>query len=310
MGNSCSAPGIELNMRFFLILLLGLCGGALFARDLESEISDLTGKLDATVGVALLCGDDALVLNNDVRYPIMSTFKFHIAVTVLHQMEMSGTALDSPVCIEAAQIRETTWSPLREKYPSGSINTTMREVLEYAISHSDNNACDWLIDYAGGISVVDAYVRSLGVDGFCLTETEAGMEEDIYRTYNNWSTPLSMAAFLRKVYSGNVLGEEYFRFLEQAMLGTNTGLNKLRAGLPDDVPIGHKTGMSFRTPEGVRMCEADSGVIYLPDGRKLYLVVFVKDSTESDDANAKIMADICRVVYEYVGAVSSACLGG
>lgn len=36
----------------------------------------------------------------------------------------------------------------------------------------------------------------------------------------------------------------------------------------------------------------------MPDGDKCYIAVIVKDSKESDKANAKIMSDIMHVVYE------------
>lgn len=83
------------------------------------------------------------------------------------------------------------------------------------------------------------------------------------------------------------------------MLASASGKDKFRAGLPKEVEVGHKTGMSYRTPEGIRMCDADVGVIYMPGGEKCYLAVLVKDSKESDAANAKIMADIAKKVYSH-----------
>ena len=81
------------------------------------------------------------------------------------------------------------------------------------------------------------------------------------------------------------------------MLASASGKDKFRAGLPKEVEVGHKTGMSYRTPEGIRMCDADVGVIYMPGGDKCYLAVLVKDSKETDAANAKIMADSAKKVY-------------
>ena len=84
------------------------------------------------------------------------------------------------------------------------------------------------------------------------------------------------------------------------MLNCVSGKNKLIAGLPHDVKFGHKTGHSDRTADGVQISEADAGVIYLPNGEKCYIVVLIKDSRESDDDNAKIMADISNVVYRHL----------
>lgn len=41
-------------------------------------------------------------------------------------------------------------------------------------------------------------------------------------------------------------------------------------------------------------------MIYLPNGEKCYIVVLIKDSRESDDDNAKIMADISNIVYRHL----------
>ena len=41
-------------------------------------------------------------------------------------------------------------------------------------------------------------------------------------------------------------------------------------------------------------------LIYLPNGEKCYIVVLIKDSRESDDDNAKIMADISNIVYRHL----------
>lgn len=92
---------------------------------------------------------------------------------------------------------------------------------------------------------------------------------------------------MRKVYTEKVLSDKHFAFLEKAMLASASGKDKFRAGLPKEIEVGHKTGMSYRTPEGVRMCDADVGVIYMPEGEKCYLAVLVKDSKESDAVNVK-----------------------
>ena len=285
--------------KIILCIALFLCSLA-FAQNAVLEIENTVRGKRASVGVAVIYKDQVFTVKNEGKYPIMSVFKFHIAVAALKKMENDGIALESKVFIEPKQMQKDTWSPMLKKYPFGRIHVSYAEILEYTISHSDNNTCNWLIDFVGGIGEVDSFVKSLGIDAFSLSETERSMGMDIYKTYNNWSTPLSMSKFLRKVYEGNVLSEKHFLFLERAMLNSSSGKDKLKAGLPEFVPIAHKTGHSCRTPRGVRMCDADAGVIYLPNGEKCYITVFIKDSLESDDDNAKIIADIAKITYEFL----------
>ena len=42
--------------------------------------------------------------------------------------------------------------------------------MQYSISLSDNNACDILIEYAGGIKHINDYIHRLSIDSFNLSE--------------------------------------------------------------------------------------------------------------------------------------------
>lgn len=215
-------------------------------------------------------------------------------------MEAENIPLDKMVYIGKEEILENTYSPLRDKYPNQQIHISYRDILEYTVSHSDNNTCDWLIRFVGGIDKVDAYIKSLGIDDMNFTETEENMHKDIMKCYNNWSTPLALAQLLKKIYTENILSDEHFAFLENAMLNCSSGKDKLRAGLPQDIKIGHKTGRSDRRPDDIQISDADIGVVYLPNGEKYYIAVLVKDSRESYNNNAKTIADIGNIVYHYL----------
>lgn len=262
------------------------------------HIEQIIENKKATIGVAIIYQDKVYTIGNNNKYPLMSAFKFHIAVTALNKMAKENIALDSMVCISKEKMHENTYSPLRDKYPDQDIHIPYKEIIKYTVSISDNNTCDFLIDFVGGIENVNSYIRSLGIDDFNFSKTEDDMHRDIMNSYNNWSTPLSMTQLIRKIYTENILSCEYFKFLEQTMLETSSGVDKLRAGLPGNIKLGHKTGHSDRRPDGVQIGEADSGVIYLPNGEKCYITVFIKDSKESDKDNARIMADIAKAVFQ------------
>ncbi len=280
-------------------ILLLFCHVMSLAGNLIGEINTIIRDKKALVGVAIICGDKTFTVGNEQQYPIMSVFKLHVTLAALNKMERDGIPLDKKVHMEKAQILEDTYSPLREQYPHQSVDISYRNLITYTISQSDNNTCDWLIKFVGGINVVDAYVKSLGITGFNLTETEESMHEDIMTCYHNWSTPLSVAQLLKAVYTEKILTDEHFTFLESTMLNCASGKDKLKSGLPIDIKIAHKTGHSDRTADGVLIGDTDAGVIYLPDGEKCYAVVLIKDALESDSDNAKIMGDICRLAYQY-----------
>lgn len=284
-----------------LLLIVCCCHGLMVSgQHLPQEIERIIDGKQATVGVAILYDDSVYTVANDQAYPIMSVFKLHVSMTALHKMAAEGIALDSMVCIPPEQMRPDTYSPLRDAYPDQSIRLSYRDIIRYTIVQSDNNTCDWLIDFVGGIQRCDAYVNSLGIEGLSLTQTEHDMHVDIMNSYRNWSTPLAVAQLLKKLYTEEVLMAEHRVFLEQALLDCSTGMDKLRAGLPEGIRLAHKTGHSDRTPSGVQIGDADAGVVYLPQGDVCYLVVLIKDSAEPDSVNARMMADIAALVYRYL----------
>ena len=269
-----------MNVRRFVItsVLCICCMTAAAGKDLRGDIEKVIAGRQATIGVAVMCGDTVITVNNSRKYPLMSVFKLHVAVTALRKMDAEGIPLDSTVLIRSEQLHENTYSPLRDRYPGQDIRISYRDIVGYTVSHSDNNTCDLLIGFTGGIDKIDSCIKSLGITDLNLTETEADMHEDIRNGYLNWSTPMSVVRLFEKIYSGEILSTEHSAFLERILLECSSGQDKLKAGLPGDVPVAHKTGHSDRLPDGTMIGDADAGAIYMPDGRKCYVSVLIMDS--------------------------------
>lgn len=268
---------------------------------MQDAVARAAAGHDASVGVSVRVenGPSAAV-NDSIRYPLMSVFKFHVAAAALKTLERAGIPLDAGVTLSRRQLPPATYSPLRDAHPDGEVRTTYRELVEYAVALSDNNACDALIDFAGGIDSVAAFVRSIGIGGVVLTQTERSMHEDIDRCYDNWAHPSSMTAMLERIYASDALCSEHRDFLRAVMESTATGPDKLRAGVPAYLTLGHKTGHSDRRPDGVMIGDNDAGVVTLPDGRRLYIAVFIRDSRESDAENAAVIADVAAAACRFM----------
>lgn len=285
---------------FAAALCCAACGCSSEHARLQREISTVTDGVNATVGVAFVAGDDRFAFNDAERYPMMSVFKFHVAFAALCRMQENGVSPCDSLWVDTSQMHDNTYSPLREFRGKGGFNLALADAVRYCISMSDNNVCDILIDYCGGIDSVALRLEKLGISGYELSETEDTMHADIMRCYNNWSTPSAAVDVLQAVYEGGCLSEPYLTLLEDAMLETSTGTDKLRAGVPHGVVFGHKTGSSDRLGDGVKIGDNDAGVIYLPDGRRCYIAVFVMNSSETDAVNARVIADIGDCVYRYL----------
>lgn len=293
-------------MKIFLLLLplLILCTTPAAAQQqvsssLEQQISRYLEGKKALVGVAVLTDKNERIVHNDsVHFPLLSVFKYHVALAVLHKMDKQNIALDSIVLVKASRLLPDTYSPLKKKHPVGDVQISLRDLLKYSISLSDNNACDILIGFAGGIGEVHNYIKRLGINDFNLSETEETMHLCREHARRNWSTPSAMVRLLKLVDEEALFDPEYKDFLWRTMVETSTGANKIKGRLPADVVVGHKTGSSDRNPQGMKMADNDAGIVLLPDGRKFYIAVFVTDSYETDETNADIIAQVSRMVYE------------
>jgi len=274
------------------------------ASEMEKFIADYAQSKKATIGVAASDGNDYKIgYNAYQKFPLLSVFKLHVALATLDKMNQLKTHPDSMLHIKASQLKTNTYSPLQKQFPNQDLSVSLKNLLEYCVSQSDNNACDILIDYVGGINAVDRYIRSLGLHDFRLSKTENDMHVDPMQQYANYSTPVELIQLLHLLDKKSLFKPIYHNLLWHAMVATQTGTDKLKGELPDNVTVGHKTGSSDRI-KGIKIADNDAGITLLPNGKKYYMVVFVMNSYETDKENAAIIAHISKMVYDWYMNIS------
>lgn len=269
---------------------------------LETQLKEAIKDKKAEIGIAVIIdGKDTVTVNNDIHYPLMSVFKFHQALALADYMGKRRQPLATRLEVRKSDLRPDTYSPLRDKYPQGGFEMSIAELLKYTLQLSDNNACDILFHYQGGPDSADKYIKSLGIHDCEIAYNENEMHEDLDLCYRNWSTPLAAAKLLEIFRREELFAGEYKDFIYQTMIECRTGQDRLAAPLLEKgVIIGHKTGTGDRNAKGQQIGCNDIGFVLLPDGSTYSIAVFVKDSEESSPENSKIIADISRIVYEYV----------
>ncbi len=267
---------------------------------LRETITSIVKNKQANVGVAIIYNQtDTLTVNNDDEYPTMSVYKFHQSVAVLNFLDSHSISLDEKIHLKEEYLRNDTYSPLRDLHPNGDIEISLRDLIEYAVTKSDNNASDALFDYLIGPKATDLYLRSLGHRSFLISSTERTMEKCFNNQYLNWTSPLEAVKLIEQVLYTDILSDTYKKFLIQALVNTETGANKLKGLLPSSVLVGHKTGTSSRSAEGLKAADNDLGFVHLPNGKSYSIGVFVKDSKETDEVNASMIAQINKAVYDF-----------
>lgn len=286
------------NLFFFFATLFSFAQ----KQDLKKEINAITNDKNATVAVSVTGIDFPLHFENkngEKKLPMLSVFKFHIALAVLNKVDQGKLKLDQPIFIKKADLLENTWSPIREKYPDGNIEMPLSELIKYTVAKSDNNGCDLLLRLIGGTETVQKFINNKGIKNFTIKADEAQMHKGYEFMYWNTTTTNDSNLLLMNFFDGKVLSKNSTSFLMKTMIETTTGTNKIVAQLPKGTPVAHKTGSSGKDEKGLTIAENDIGIITLPNGKHYAISVFVSDSMETEETNTKIIADISKRVFDY-----------
>jgi beta-lactamase class A len=240
---------------------------------------------------------------------MQSTFKFPLALTVLHLAD-TGKLLPTQRPGEATRITldrtvhflpedriPHAYSPLTDRYPEANVDVPLRELIELVVGASDNAASETLLRIVGGPAVVQKYVRSLGIKEFQLQDGEQGLHRDRSAQYRNWMAPAAAVQLLERLVNNSPLSSAANDFLLQTLTASTTGPNRLRAGLPTGTVLAHKTGTSGEH-NGKAEATNDIGLITLPDGRHMAVAVFVTDARANEATRDRVIAGIGRAVYD------------
>lgn len=268
--------------------------------ELRQELDKIIAGKNATVGISIknIEDKDTLSINGNLKAPLMSVFKFHIALAVLSKVDEGKLSLSQDIFIKKKDLHEDTWSPMKEDFPNGNVNLTLDKVLRYTVSHSDNNGCDILIDLLGGTKEVQKFINKQGVKDFVIKVNEQQMRT-WKNLYVNTTTPLATTELLEKFFKGQILKESTTKYLYQIMVETSRGLTWMKAGLPEGTELAHRTGISGTNDNNLRVAMNDVGIVKLPNGKHFILSVYLKDITEKKEDTEKIIADITKVTWEY-----------
>lgn len=270
--------------------------------NLQTQINKITEGKNATVAVSINSLEENfnLNINGDKKLPLLSVFKFHVALAVLKQVDEEKLSLDQKILITKADLHENTYSPFRDEFPEGNVEKSLSELLQYMVSKSDNNITDVLLKLIGGPQVVQKFMVYSNIKNINIEADEAKMHEGWENLYLNTSSTNSLNDALIKFYKGKILSAKSTAFLMKTMLDTKTGANKIAANLPINIPVAHRTGSSGKNEFGLTAAENDIGIITLPNGKHFAISVLISDSMESEEINTRMIADISRTAFDYL----------
>ena len=275
------------------ILFLLLLSSFIYAQNIDSlrqKLYEIVKSKNAVVGIAIQGYDekDTLSINGDLKFPLQSVFKFHIALAVLKNVDEGKLNLNKNIEITREDLNSDLCSPIRDKYPSG-VNMKLSEIIKYTVAESDNIGCDLLLKIIGGPEIVEKYLHENNIEDIAIKYDEKTQQSKWENQYENWTTPKSANLALLNFYQNKngLLSRDSYSFLWETMKSTKTGQKSIRGELPSETVIAHKTGHSGKNKDGMTGAVNDIGIVFLSKEKYFYLSVFVSNSKEDEEKNQK-----------------------
>lgn len=291
-------------MKIFTITTIAslLFSTSVFANtdNLKTKIEQTISSKKADVGISIYGIENKETLNiNNNKYPMQSVFKFHIALAVLNEVDKGNLSLEKKLLMKKSDfLPKPIYSPLRDKYPNGNVSIPLSEILKYTISQSDNSGCDYLLKLIGGPKKVNDYIHQIGVKDVAIQFPEEEMQKNWNNQFKNWTTPSASTELLKIFYERKILSQKSYDYLWETMLGTTTGINRIKSQLPKGSLVAHKTGTSGIN-KGITAAINDIGIVTLPNGKHFVISVYVCNSKENEKTNEKIIADVAKLTSDY-----------
>jgi len=266
---------------------------------LKSTLETISREIDGEVGLAIidLTGDEAFSLQGDAHFPMQSVFKFHIALATLRLVDQGKLSLDQKYSVKKDHYFKT-WSVLMRAHPEAQVNVTLKELITWTVTNSDNVACDMLFEILGGPYNVQKFIETLGITDVSIVATEREMHSNWNVQFLNWTTPNATAKLLKLFYDNKILTTESTRFLWKLMVDTPNAPKRLKGMLPDGTIVARKPGTGDSNGEFYGAVN-DVGILVLPNGEKIIVAAFVTRAKGEFKAVEKGIARMSKTIYDH-----------
>lgn len=260
---------------------------------LRANITRTAQSLNARVGVSisLLEAGDSLSYRGEERFPMMSVYKFPIAIAMLKELDRGTTFIERYIQLHKDSVfasEEEMYS--NANFPGGKI--TIGQLLTLMLVQGSNTACDQLLHVLKGPSYIQPYLDDLDISDMAIANTEREIHTDSLLRNDNWSTPNEMKRLLAIAYTGDYLSTTSRDFLWEKMTETVTGPDRIKGLLPKNTVVAHRTGTGYGSYN-------DVGIITLPSGKHLIVTVFIAEAQASPEACSGTIARIAKLAWDY-----------
>jgi beta-lactamase class A len=265
-----------------------LCSGLAAARNPFAEIE---AKVGGRLGVAALdlSSGRRLGYRAEERFALCSTFKAMAVAAVLARADSGQEQLDRFVRYGASDL--LSYAPVTKAHVAEG-GMKLVDLCAAAVELSDNTAANLILASLGGPAGWTRFVRSIGDRKSRLDRTELSLNSAIPGDPRDTTTPAAMAADLKATLLDRALSQTSRDRLRGWMTACQTGLARLRAGLPTDWQVADKTGT------GEQGTANDIAVAWTPNGPVVIACYLTGAEAAAASARDAAIADVGRLVAD------------
>ncbi|GAB3717310.1 hypothetical protein GCM10027592_59320 [Spirosoma flavus] len=270
--------------------------------ELRSKIEKELSQYPFTYALAFknLSTGQELLMNEREVFHAASTMKTPVMIEVYKQQAQGKLSLRDSMLIKTDFKSIVDGSPysLTAKqdsdtliYKQAGAKWTLADLVFNMITMSSNLATNLIIERVGGPNVTQT-MRDLGARDI---QVRRGVEDSkaFAQGLNNTTTAYDLMVIFDKIANGQAVNPEASQGMITTLLAQKLN-SVIPAKIPKDVKVAHKTG-------SITGVQHDSGIVFLPDGRK-YVLVLMSKNVKDDEAIDGILATVSQWIYEYVTA--------
>jgi len=268
-------------------------------QQLVDQIRDWLSRQPGTYACAVkhLPDGDTILINEKEMFHAASTMKTPVMIEIFRQVAEGKIRLDDSLLVQnefASIVDGSTYqlSPSDdsddEVYQKMGTRQTIRYLLFRMITRSSNLATNLLMKLADGKQVT-ATLRSLGAP---TIQVMRGVEDSkAYRQgLNNVTSAYDQLKIYEQIALGRAVSSAASREMEDILL-QQFYKDIIPVQLPSGILVAHKTGW-------ITGVFHDAGIIFLPGGGKLVLVLLSKGATD-EGATKLALSTVAALVYNY-----------
>ena len=242
--------------------------------------------------------EQTIFINKGMEFHAASTMKTPVMIEVFKQEKLGSITLDDSMLVtnKFRSIVDSSWFELdtaddseSSLYQSIGQSTQVSALVEAMITESSNLANNILIDLLGAENITSS-MKDLGAEGMKVLR---GVEDTkaYQQGLSNTTDAYSLMVIYEKLANEEVVSTEASKAMIE-ILERQAFNDIIPALLPEDVVVAHKTG-------SITGVHHDSGIVYLPDGRKYVLVLLSKDLPDFEQGT-RLLQNISKMIYDFV----------